>query len=1200
MVGALAARERQEVEEDSCHSSTWWDWELEGPCWGFDGIGKLQSSCAWDRHTESILDEDSDEIQEVRSQAQRLALERGDCVDNKSTQSGSLASPTRNSGSQRTRSSARSRDRSISPANRPKLRQDDSSMTQQQPMFSPRLDFHALRSSTDPTPSEPLLDYGAISHRIGESCLCYISRWGPEIAEAEGNLWQHEEAKLSEWLDSLSGTASRGEEALVCGPLAGFLLPRGYLPGEVQLSTPSDSSTQAPSVLWDIPQPQLCIFSHPTYSHRTVPRDYVLDLQQTSREGDGDLSDDEGYAQRANPRLGHLSMLEKDIVNPGPSSSLGMVSSHLVDLLGSDAFFTRTELQRYKVARGIVQMRRSQRALMEDIFASIDNPDGPPEGEPVWIKTEQDVPFGLPSRGTDSTDRSTAALGSPARFDYSRVSSHGAMDVDLSINENTDDDVEELDPDDEYYLRLFREGIYYSHFNFDDLKAISREAEILAQDEEDALQDDNETDLEDQDSYENALEESFAPSFQSPRISQRPARRRWKNRVGATAAPVRGGARIFAPIETLQAALWAGNELKNNITSSNMGSSIPDAASALASGTAAVNPDSIRRGLAFAAEGSPLVSNEERAPGMTSSASQTSLSTGAATDEATLGISSSLKNFATALQQASASVAGGRRSLLRGVRKTKSSTPLGSGFSPSKTESNPPVSSLGGLAYSPLHAGGGGIGAAKNLLSKRYFSIPVDDTVRYGEFFAGLLNGNNWTASGGASTTTSPTANGHLITQHAHEATGLATMRNVYALPAVSSSTDKSSRVQKKALPYLENCQHLLNQLEAVLLGGPFADSKRTKANLFGLHNKHCKGRTLGRLGDEIARQKGVLDTVASDPDRPGEKPRSSAVTNAAATSNADLSSLQHDGRAVQDDEEQGVSHNTRSGGAATGLEDDGDLDGALVFARLERRRWTGFEPMRVGVEYYGLSVLEEKHRLYSPSFFYAGSVWNLYVQTMRKQKGIQLGVYLHRQSPYEPLPPASAHPDAVAAFLSSKEPSSGGNSNDKTSNVAALGRSVEAGAMTDRNGRALAPPAPPSADSLSFLHTSSEPPPTGASAAQRGRPATSPNAVPQPSPKSPHVVIDGPPVLPGVSPPIPYRDPRKIVRAYFSIHCYSPLGNSLTRFDSGPDKFSESQSWGWKSSSLMGIWELEGGRLAGGRSEGGDGFRCVVTLGVV
>ncbi len=49
-------------------------------------------------------------------------------------------------------------------------------------------------------------------------------------------------------------------------------------------------------------------------------------------------------------------------------------------------------------------------------------------------------------------------------------------------------------------------------------------------------------------------------------------------------------------------------------------------------------------------------------------------------------------------------------------------------------------------------------------------------------------------------------------------------------------------------------------------------------------------------------------------------------------------------------------------------------------------------------------SSLKEKSRLHSHTIWYAGSCYNVYAQAVRK-KGLQLGVYLHRQSIVDPIP---------------------------------------------------------------------------------------------------------------------------------------------------------------------------------------------------
>ncbi|KAK7687994.1 hypothetical protein QCA50_008364 [Cerrena zonata] len=72
------------------------------------------------------------------------------------------------------------------------------------------------------------------------------------------------------------------------------------------------------------------------------------------------------------------------------------------------------------------------------------------------------------------------------------------------------------------------------------------------------------------------------------------------------------------------------------------------------------------------------------------------------------------------------------------------------------------------------------------------------------------------------------------------------------------------------------------------------------------------------------------------------------------------------------------------------------------------KTRWSPYPPLRFGVEFWDVDSLKEKSRLHSHTVWYAGSLWNVYVQVVRK-KNVQLGVYLHRQSSVDPIPPASA-----------------------------------------------------------------------------------------------------------------------------------------------------------------------------------------------
>ncbi|KAF8680249.1 hypothetical protein RHS04_04625 [Rhizoctonia solani] len=219
-----------------------------------------------------------------------------------------------------------------------------------------------------------------------------------------------------------------------------------------------------------------------------------------------------------------------------------------------------------------------------------------------------------------------------------------------------------------------------------------------------------------------------------------------------------------------------------------------------------------------------------------------------------------------------------------------------------------------------------------------------------------------------------------------------------------------------------------------------------------------------------------------------------------------------------------------------------------------ETTKWSTNEPFRFSVEFWGLDTLKEKNRLHSHTVWYAGSLYNVYVQVIKK-KGMQLGVYLHRQSAVDPIPPASA--PASFALLNPPTPTG--------------------------NDAVLVSPSPSSIPLRSSLlmgsvAVGSPPTPTlrsGTTPPDRDAPVTSPPS----------------------APPAPWRDPRRIIRSYFILSCPSLIGSSLTRFQSGPDDFKISQSWGWKSSCL---WAEPENNDPSTAEDNWNSLRATVTLGVV
>jgi hypothetical protein len=231
------------------------------------------------------------------------------------------------------------------------------------------------------------------------------------------------------------------------------------------------------------------------------------------------------------------------------------------------------------------------------------------------------------------------------------------------------------------------------------------------------------------------------------------------------------------------------------------------------------------------------------------------------------------------------------------------------------------------------------------------------------------------------------------------------------------------------------------------------------------------------------------------------------------------------------------------------------------------KARWSPYPPYRFSVEFWDVDRLKEKSRLHSQTVWYAGSLFNVYVQLVRKKGQVQLGIYIHRQSHVDPIPVPSMPP----SIIPKQEESLQSRPSTVSQNYPANHYSPPSQPVT-RSGT----PGNQRNDSPASSHL---------------RPYSPPNTS-----------LLGP-VPPPTSASHPFRDQRSSITAYFAISCASATGSSQTRFSSSPDTFSVSQSWGWKSSSLRTEEFLEVGAhpLPSNVVRGKEvSLRATVVLGLV
>ncbi|KAL7276894.1 hypothetical protein RUND412_000085 [Rhizina undulata] len=226
--------------------------------------------------------------------------------------------------------------------------------------------------------------------------------------------------------------------------------------------------------------------------------------------------------------------------------------------------------------------------------------------------------------------------------------------------------------------------------------------------------------------------------------------------------------------------------------------------------------------------------------------------------------------------------------------------------------------------------------------------------------------------------------------------------------------------------------------------------------------------------------------------------------------------------------------------------ESSGDDKDSMTPPVPEELRYSEFPPFRFSAEFRNVRTLKEKKRVYSKTVFYAGSHWNIYIQKVRSSKNVQLGVYLHRAKDRE---------------------TSGGNGVNSGSGVRDGEGVNQVITVDERVGHVERDLHTRNNNDIGEDYTMTTVDGDVTAASFAGNVAGRPGANTSASRSVPGGSGD---VGAGVSALPHYVDARPMIQTYFKIFSPSRKGKMLSMFSSGPDSFNFSQSWGWKSSSLI------------------------------
>ena len=223
--------------------------------------------------------------------------------------------------------------------------------------------------------------------------------------------------------------------------------------------------------------------------------------------------------------------------------------------------------------------------------------------------------------------------------------------------------------------------------------------------------------------------------------------------------------------------------------------------------------------------------------------------------------------------------------------------------------------------------------------------------------------------------------------------------------------------------------------------------------------------------------------------------------------------------------------------------------------------------PFRFAAEFPHPRALKEKKRVYSSTVWYAGSMWNLYIQRVHNSKTHQLGIYLHRakdasDEPVGQVIPARSVDDRIGQLerelllrKSERRPRPWGDEDIDGASYHGRATTLQTDERPVIGANFVEKDEGPDRDPRS----------PGFSRSLVKSPISSTARWLESELEDEELLLANrrynSPALPN------YLDARPVIKTYFKIYSIDKAGRMLSIYESAPEKFVVSKSWGWKSS---------------------------------